>query len=190
MPRYFSLDQIRVAQAFVAPVAPFVAHPLVQAFGERLGQAIGDRLGHDGVVVVVLGPEPVAQLLQADAGGHGEAAEMIGQRRSRFGAMKSAERSARLAAVLSASAGGGSGSAPARPARLVGVQFDIVAHGVGGKEAVDAARRDQVLLDDDDRAARWLRRRSDAPARRTSRARGCADRRPSTPRCGRTASSR
>ena len=31
---------------------------------------------------------------------------------------------------------------------VVRVQLDIVAHGVGGKEAVDAARRDQLLLDD------------------------------------------
>ena len=30
----------------------------------------------------------------------------------------------------------------------VGVKLDIVAHGVGGKESIDAARRDQFLLDD------------------------------------------
>ena len=35
-----------------------------------------------------------------------------------------------------------------RAARGVGVEFDVVADGIGGKEAVDAARGDQVLLDD------------------------------------------
>src|SRR6202165_6142900 len=30
----------------------------------------------------------------------------------------------------------------------VGIQFDIVAHGAGGKQAIYAARRDQVPLDD------------------------------------------
>ncbi len=33
-------------------------------------------------------------------------------------------------------------------ARVVGVELDIVADGVGGKEAVDAAGGDQLLLDD------------------------------------------
>src|SRR3979490_2284492 len=34
-------------------------------------------------------------------------------------------------------------------ARVVRVQLDIVAHGAGGKEAVYAPRRDQLLLNDD-----------------------------------------
>ena len=46
-----------VREVLVAAVAPLVAHALVQALGEGLGQAVGERLGHDGVVVVVLGPE-------------------------------------------------------------------------------------------------------------------------------------
>ena len=81
MPRYFSWMSSLLAQVLVAAVAPLVAHALVQALGERLGQPVGERLGHDGVVVVVLGPEPVAQLLQADAGGHREAADVVGQAR-------------------------------------------------------------------------------------------------------------
>ena len=35
-----------------------------------------------------------------------------------------------------------------RPSRGVGIQFDIVLHGGGGEEAIDAARRDQVVRND------------------------------------------
>ena len=68
-----------VAQTFSATVTPFVSHSLVQAFGEGFGQAIGDGLRHDRVVVVVLGPESVAQFLQTDSAGYCESADVIGQ---------------------------------------------------------------------------------------------------------------
>ena len=68
----------------------------MQALGESLSQAIGEGLRHDRVVVVVLGPEPVAQFFQADSAGYGERADMIVQtgflRRDEVG-----EGSARLA---------------------------------------------------------------------------------------------
>ncbi len=79
MPRYFSWISSSHGQIFLATVAPFVAYPLVQAFGECFSQAIGDCLRHDRVVVVVLGTEHVAQLLQADAAGHREGTYVIGQ---------------------------------------------------------------------------------------------------------------
>ena len=69
----------------------------MQAFGEGFGQAIGDGLRHDGVVVVVLGPEAVAQLLQADPAGHRESADVIGQP-GFLGRDEVGERPARLAA--------------------------------------------------------------------------------------------
>ena len=69
----------------------------MQAFGEGFGQAIGDGLRHDRVVVVVLGAEAIAQLLQADAAGDREGADVVGQsgflRRDEVG-----ERAAGLAA--------------------------------------------------------------------------------------------
>ena len=82
MPRYFSWISSSVRQIFVAAIAPLVAHALVQAFGEGFGEAVGEGLGHDGVVVVVLGAEAVAELLQADAAGDGEGADVVGQARS------------------------------------------------------------------------------------------------------------
>ena len=36
------VDQLLVAQALLAAVAPLVAHALVQAFGKGLGQPVGD----------------------------------------------------------------------------------------------------------------------------------------------------
>ena len=119
----------------------------MQAFGEGFGEAVGERFGHDRVVVVVVGSELVAQLLQADAAGYCERADVIGQPgflwRDEVG-----ERPARLAPF---------------PVRLlaekvesienffscaVGVEFDVVADCAGGKEAVYATCGDEVLLDD------------------------------------------
>ena len=97
MPRYFSWMRSSGVRFFVAAVAPFVADALVQALGEGFGEAIGDGFGHDGVVVVVVGAEAVAQFLQADPAGDGEGADVIGQagflRRDEVG-----ERAAGLAA--------------------------------------------------------------------------------------------
>ncbi len=64
---------------FVAAVAPFVAHALVEAFGEGFGETVGYCFGHDGVVVVVVGAEAVGQFLEADAAGDGEGADVVGQ---------------------------------------------------------------------------------------------------------------
>ena len=49
----------------------------MQLLGERLGQAVGERLGHDRVVVVVVFLEARDELLDADARGDGEAADVI-----------------------------------------------------------------------------------------------------------------
>ena len=70
-------DEIGVAQAFLAAVAPFLAYALVQAFGEGFGQAVGNGFRHDRVVVVVLGAEAVAEFLEADAAGHGEGSDVV-----------------------------------------------------------------------------------------------------------------
>ncbi len=60
---------------------PSAAGAVRSAYRRRAnrGQAVGNGLRHDGVVVVVLGAEAVAQLTQADTGGDGEAADVIGQ---------------------------------------------------------------------------------------------------------------
>ena len=49
----------------------------MQVLGERLGEPIGQRLDHDRVVVVVVGLELAHQLVGADAGGHGEHADVV-----------------------------------------------------------------------------------------------------------------
>ena len=147
MPRYFSWIRSSLRRFSLAAVAPFIPRALVQAFGERFGQSVGEGLGHDGVVIVVRGAEPFAQLLQANSAGHGECADVIGSPVS-FGAMKSASDR--------------QGSFPSRSAcwrrkqkrsttflrAAVRVQLHIVAHCVGGEETVHAARRQQFLLDD------------------------------------------
>ena len=59
MPRYFSSISSSFESCSLAAVAPIAAGALVQQLGERLGQAIGQGLGHDRVVVVVVGLEPL-----------------------------------------------------------------------------------------------------------------------------------
>ena len=93
------LNEIGIAQPFFTTVPPFTPHTLVQAFRESFGQTIGDGLSHDCVVVVVLGPEAVAQFLQADPAGYRERADMIGQPRF-FRSDEVCERSAGLTAFL------------------------------------------------------------------------------------------
>ena len=53
----------------------------MQAFGEGLGQAVGERLEHDRAVVVVLGEELRLLLLAAEARGHREEADVVGEAR-------------------------------------------------------------------------------------------------------------
>src|SRR6202012_3546363 len=77
-PTILLLYQLLAAQVFITTVAPLLANPFMQAFGKGFRQAICDGLSHDRVVVIILSPEPVAELLQADSAGHGEGADMIG----------------------------------------------------------------------------------------------------------------
>jgi hypothetical protein len=72
-------DECGIIEALVAGVAPeFAAHALVQQFGERFRQAVGERLQHDRAVVVALLLEFLKLLLDADAGGHGKRAYIVG----------------------------------------------------------------------------------------------------------------
>ena len=61
------------------PRIPTRPRLLVEMLGERLGEAIGERLHHDRAVVVVLGLEPLDQIVGAEPGRHGERAEVVGQ---------------------------------------------------------------------------------------------------------------
>ena len=69
-------DQLVAREVLVRRV-PLGARLFVQHLRERLGQAIGERLGHDGVVVVVVFLEARHELADADAGGDGEAADVV-----------------------------------------------------------------------------------------------------------------
>src|SRR5271170_6022255 len=92
------LNKIRRTETFLKPVTPFITHSLVQAFREGFGQTICDSLRHDRVVIVVLGSEAVAKLLQADTAGYRERADVIGQCRF-LRRNEVRERSARFAAL-------------------------------------------------------------------------------------------
>ena len=56
-----------------------------RVLGESLGEPVRERLRHDRVVVVVLGLEARRELVDADAGGDGERAEVVAGRRDVVG---------------------------------------------------------------------------------------------------------
>ena len=141
----FFVDEFVGGEVFGAAVAPLVADALVQAFGEGFGEAVGEGFGHDGVVVVVVGAEAVAEFLEADAGGDGEGADVVGQA-GFLGRDEVGERAAGFAAFAVGLLAEEVEAVEDVGAGCVGVELDVVADGVGGEEAVDAARGDEVLL--------------------------------------------
>ena len=76
MPRYFS--SIRSSFDSALAEAPVLARLRVQVLGERLGQPIGERLDDDRGVVVVRGFELLDERVDAEAGGHRERADVVG----------------------------------------------------------------------------------------------------------------
>jgi len=62
----------------VGGVSPEVgAHFVVKQLGECLGKTIGNGLHHDALVVVVLGAQLGANLLDAEAARNSEAADVV-----------------------------------------------------------------------------------------------------------------
>ena len=119
----------------------------MQTFGERLGEPVGQRFGHDRVVVVVLGPEALTDLVQADARRDGEGADMVAQARL-GGRDEVGQRTARMIRApihLLTQEMQGREDGGAVGAR---VGLDVVADRVRGEEAVNAPGLQQPLLDD------------------------------------------
>ena len=75
-------EQVLGGEAFVQAVAPFAADALVQALGEGLRQAVRQGLGHDGVVVVMVVLESLAERFGAEPGAHSKGAQVIGNLRA------------------------------------------------------------------------------------------------------------
>src|SRR5262249_48392528 len=142
------LDKLFVAQAFGATITPFVAHSLVQALGEGFREAVGDGFRHDGVVVVMLSSEPIAQLLQTDTAGYRKPTDVI----AKPGLLRSDEvcqRAAWLASLFVRLLAKEMESVEHfRPAAIC-VQLHVIAHSIGWKKSIHAARFDQVLLNDE-----------------------------------------
>ena len=71
-------DEVGGGERLVGGVAPEVgAHALVQPLGEGLGEPVGQRLQHDRAVVVEVGGELLLLLVDAEAGGHREEADVV-----------------------------------------------------------------------------------------------------------------
>ena len=123
-------------------------------FGEGFGQAIRESLGHDRIVIVMVALKVLAKGFQAKAGAYGEGSEVIrdpARNRGVAGAswghvIRQAviELAARFVHLLAQETEGGGDAG----ARVVRVDFDIVTHGIGGEETVNASSGEESLVDD------------------------------------------
>ena len=107
----------------------------MQRLGEGFGQAVGERLDHDLGIIVIGALEPPRHILLADAGGHGEAAEIIREprlfRRDEVGQREIGTGAAVARHLLTQRVQRGEPLL----ARIVGIKLDVVADAVGGPEA-------------------------------------------------------
>ena len=186
-------DQLLARELLVRRIAPELApHALVHALGEGFRQAVGQRLEHDAAVVVGLVDVARQRLGLADAGRDGEGADVVGEpgllRRDEIGERRvGAVALARRAPICWRSV---YSMASRCLARLVGVELDVVADGVGRPEADHGAGGRATSRRPG--ASAWpARRRTASWPRGPPRCpRGCADICPAAPRSGRRASSR
>ena len=73
-------DELLDRERLVGAVAPVGTRLLVQPLRQRLGQAVGERLDHDRAVVVVRRARHAPRArVRAEAGGHGERADPVGE---------------------------------------------------------------------------------------------------------------
>src|ERR1700722_15195020 len=141
------VNEICGAEGFSAAITPFFLHPLVQTLSESFGQTIGDGFGHNGVVVVILGFESVAEFFESDAAGYRESAEVIPKARF-FWRDEINKRSTGFAAFPICLLAEKVKSAEHFSTFAIRIQFDIIAHGIGGEKAIHTARRDQIFFND------------------------------------------
>ncbi len=119
----------------------------MQVLRKGFGEAIRERLHHNRRVVVIGAPEALRDLVFAHSGRHDEATQVVGDA-ARPWCDEIGQR--HIGAALA------TGELLAKRvqrrdrlvARLVGVDLDIVALGIGGPEADDAAGRKPVFADD------------------------------------------
>jgi diadenylate cyclase len=146
-PAILFVNEIFLAQTFIAAVTPFAPHALVQVFSERFSQPVFEGFRHDGVVVVMLGPEPIAQLFQPDPAGHGESSDVVGQaclsRRDEVG-----ERTTGIIAFPVRLLAQKVEPLKRVPAGGICIKLDIILQSIGREEAVYAMGANQILFDD------------------------------------------
>ena len=106
----------------------------MQALGKGFGQPVGQRLDHDRGIIVIGALEAVDHRLLADAGGDGEAADIIGKparlRRDEIGERQIGAALAPRHLLAQRVQRG-----DRRAARLIGVDLDVVADAVRRPEA-------------------------------------------------------
>ena len=93
----FLVNEVVDGEVFGTTITPLVTNAFVEAFGEGFGEAISEGFGHDGVVVIVVGAETIAEFFEAVPSGDREGADVIRKVRF-FGRDEISERAARLMA--------------------------------------------------------------------------------------------
>ena len=114
------------------------AHALVEVLRAGLGEAVRQRLQHDARVVVVRLLEALDVLLDADARGDGERADVVA-RAARLRRDEVREALVRLAGRLALLLAQEAQRRGHLAARLVRVDLDVIADRVGGEQPDDRA---------------------------------------------------
>ena len=143
----FLRDQFVDGEPFARDIAPeLAANAFVHALGEGFGQPIAERLHHDAPIVVGLGDVALDRLFLADARRDGEAPDPVGHfrglRRDEVGERSVGAVTALVAGDLLAQR---VQSGDRRGARIVGIDFDVVADRIRRPEADDGVRANPAL---------------------------------------------
>ena len=132
------LEEILGGEPLGPAEAPFAADLCMEPLGRRLGEAVGDRLDEDRRIVVLGLVEAGAEGIAPVTGGASEGAEVVVATAPDRGDEVGEGMEGVLPLPLPLLPEGVDAAELLRP-RLVGVEEDVVALGIGGEESVHAA---------------------------------------------------
>ena len=140
-------DERGIVELLAGSISPELRpHPFMQPLRERLGESVGKGFGENGGVVVVRGTVAGDHGVEADPGSHGEETHVV-RDTGGSGRDEVRQREVRTAIPFRHLLPQRVDHGTERPARLVGVELDVVSHAVRRKEAEHRARGDRFGCD-------------------------------------------
>ena len=140
----FFIDEVFVGEVFIVPETPPFTDLLVHVFGHRFGKAVAEGFHDDARVIVSRILEGLGEDIHFVACGYGKGAEVVGAVQTlRSNVVGEAEldffREDLLLASKEMESGEGGG------AGFVGIDFNVVADGVGGPEPDGGATTEEFF---------------------------------------------